>query len=171
MGLRYGTSNLSGGYSDADWGSGEDRKSIGGFVFLLNGGAISWTSKKQSSIALSTTEAEYMAMTQAAKEILWLRVLLDELGAFNHITLMSKLNVDNQGALALARNPEYHARTKHIDIQHHFIRDLVTSERIYLEYCPTTEMIADIMTKGLQRIAHEKHTQAMGLKPNQRSTS
>ena len=165
LGLRYGTSNLSGGYSDADWGSGEDRKSIGGFVFLLNGGAISWTSKKQSSIALSTTEAEYMAMTQAAKEILWLRVLLDELGAFNHITLMSKLNGDNQGALALARNPEYHARTKHIDIQHHFIRDLVTSERVYLEYCPTTEMIADIMTKGLQRIAHEKHTQAMGLKP------
>ena len=164
LGIRYGTSNLSGGYSDADWGAGEDRKSVGGFVILLNGGAICWTSKKQTSIALSTTEAEYMAMTQAAKGILWLRVLLDELGAFNHITQMSKLNGDNQGALALARNPEYHAQTKHIDIQHHFVRELVTAEKIYLEYCPTSEMIADITTKGLQCTTHEKHTHAMGLK-------
>jgi len=118
-GLRYGTSNVSGGYSDADWGAGEDRKSVGGFVFLLKGGAISWTSKKQNSIALSTTEAEYMAMTQATKEIGWLRVLLDELGAFAHIEQLSQLHGDNQGALAVARNPEYHARMKHIDIQHH----------------------------------------------------
>jgi len=102
-------------------------------------------------------------MTQAAKEILWLRVLLHELGAFNHITQMSKLNGDDQGALALARNPEYHGRTKHIDIQHHFIRDLVTSEKVYLEDCPTTEMIADIMTKGLQQISHKKHTHSMAL--------
>lgn len=77
---------MLGGYGNTDWGGGEDRKSIGCFVFMLHGGAISWSSKQQSSIVLSTTEAEYMAMTQAAKEILWLRVLLDELGTFNHIT-------------------------------------------------------------------------------------
>jgi len=162
-GLRYGTSNVSGGYSDADWGAGEDRKSVGGFVFLLNGGAISWTSKKQNSIALSTTEAEYMSMTQAAKEILWLRVLLDELGAFRHIEQLSQLHGDNQGALALARNPEYHARTKHIDIQHHLIRELVTTEKVNLEYCSTSDMIADIMTKALPRVTHDKHSTAMGL--------
>jgi len=161
--LRYGTSNITGGYSDADWGSGEDPKSVGGFVFLLNGAAVSWASKKQTSIALSTTEAEYMAMALAAKEILWLRVLLDELGAFNHIKPMSQLNGDNQGAIALAKNPEYHARTKHIDIQYHFIREHVTSEKIHLKYYPSTDMSADIMMKALPRVAHNRHTQAMGI--------
>ena len=161
--LKFGSSNISGGYSDADWGSGEDRKSVGGFVFLLNGGAISWASKKQTSIALSTTEAEYMGMTQAAKEILWLRTLLDEIGAFKHIAPMSTLNGDNQGAIALARNPEYHARTKHIDIQYHFIRELVSTDTIHLRFCPSTDMIADIMTKALPRPTHDKHTHGMGL--------
>jgi len=165
MSLQYGTKtqNGTGGYSDADWGSGHDRKSIGGFVFLLNGGAISWASKKQTSIALSTTEAEYMGMTQAAKEILWLRVLLDEIGALRLVAPISTLNADNQGAIALARNPEYHARTKHIDIQYHFIRNLVTTNQIHLELCPSTDMIADIMTKALPRVSHVKHREAMGL--------
>jgi len=90
--LRYGGSNTSGGYSDADWESENDRKSVGGFVFLLNGGAISWTSKKQTLIALSTTEAEYMVMTQAAMEMIWLRVLLEELGALAHIREISQLH-------------------------------------------------------------------------------
>lgn len=162
--LEYGTSSESGGYTDADWGSGLDRKSIGGFVFLLDGSAISWASKKQSSIALSTTEAEYMGMTQAAKEILWLRVLLQEIGAFKHTAPMSVLNADNQGAIALARNPEHHARTKHIDIQYHFIRNLVTTEKIDLRFCPSSNMVADIMTKGLPRTTHDKHTHGMGLR-------
>jgi len=106
------SSNTTRGYTDAEWVSGEDRKSLGGFVVLLNGGAISWTSKKQTSIGHSTTEAEYMGMTQAAKEIFWLRVLLDGIGAFKHLPPMSTLNGDNQGAIALAHNLEYHARTK-----------------------------------------------------------
>jgi len=161
--LRYGATNSSGGYSDADWGSGNDRKSVGGYVFLLNGGSVSWSSKKQTSIALSTTEAEYMSMTQAAKEIVWLRGLLEELEATGHIRKMSQLHGDNQGALALARNPEYHARTKHIDIQFHFIRELVGDEKIYLEYCPSSDMIADIMTKPLPHTAHKKLTAAMGM--------
>jgi len=161
--IQYGSSNESGTYSDADWGSGQDRKSVGGFVFLLNGGAVSWASKKQTSIALSTTEGEYMAMTQASKEIIWLQELFQELGALAHIDQISRLYGDNQGALALACNPEYHARTKHIDIQYHFVRELVMGKKIYLEYCPTTDMIADIMTKALPRTTHEKHSTAMGM--------
>jgi len=161
--LQYGLNNNTGGYSDADWGAGHDRKSIGGFVFLMDGGAISWASKKQSSIALSTTEAEYMAMTQATKEIMWLRILLDEIGAFKHIGSISQLHADNQGAIALARNPEYHARTKHIDIQYHFIRHQVTAEKIHLRYCTSSNMVADIMTKALPRVAHQKHMLAMGI--------
>lgn len=162
-GLKFGSSNTTAGYSDAHWGSERDRKLVGGFVFLLNRGATSWASKKQTSIALSTTEAKYMGMTQAVKEILWLRVLLDKIGGFKHIPPMSTLNEDNQGAIALAHNPEYHARTKHIDIQYHFIRELVTTEKIYLQFCPSTDMIADIITKALPQPTHDKHRQAMGL--------
>ena len=161
--LRYGTSNTSGGYSDADCESDHDQKLVGGSVFVLNGGVVSWASKKQSSIALSTTEAEYMSMTQVSKEIIWLRVLLEELGALTHIRQMFQLYGDNQGTLALARNPEYHARTKHIDIQYHFIRELVKAEKVFLEYCPSSEMIADIMTKSLPRTTYDKHMTAMGM--------
>ena len=100
--IEYGTSYASGGYSDADLGSEHDRKSVGGYLFLLNGGAISWRSKKQTSVAVLTTEAEYMGMAQAAREIIWLRVLLDEIGAFKYIQQMSIWNWDNQGAIALA---------------------------------------------------------------------
>ena len=102
-------------------------------------------------------------MTQASKEIIWLQVLLEELGALTHIEQMSTLYGDNQGALALAHNPEYPARTKHIDIQYHFVRELVLAERVYLEYCTSANMIADVMTKGLPRTTHEKHTTAIGM--------
>ena len=104
-----------------------------------------------------------MAMTQASKKIIWLQVLLEELGALTHIKQMSTLYGDNQGALALARNPEYHARTKHIDIQYHFVRELVLAEKVYLKYSTSADMIADIMTKSLPRPAHDKHLTAMGM--------
>jgi len=104
-----------------------------------------------------------MGMTQAAKEIVGLRVLLDDIGAFRLVASMSTLNADNQGAIALARNPEYHTRTKHIDIEYHFIRNLVTTDQIRLQFCPSTDMIADIMTKALPQVSYVKHLEAMGL--------
>ena len=99
-------------YSDADWGAGEDRRSISGYIFILAGAAICWQSRKQSTVALSSTEA---ALIQAAKELLWILQLSDNLG----ITEVINRNIvyeDNQGAIALAKNPEYHARPKYIDI-------------------------------------------------------
>jgi len=146
-----------------EWGSGSDRKSVGGSVFLFNGGAISWSSKRQTLIILSTTEAEYMAMTQAAKEIIWLRVLLEVVGVISHIRQISQLHRHNQGAFALTRNPEYNAQTKHIDIQYHFVRELLMAQKVYLEYCPSSDMIGDIMTKALPRVTCEKHTTAKGM--------
>ena len=137
------------GYSDADWGAGEDRKSISGYVFTLAGGAISWSSKKQATTALSTTEAEYIALVQAAKESIWIQGLLDELGYT--VTNSNLIYGDHQGSIALATNPEYHARTKHIDIQYHFIRECVQNNKIDLKYCPTADMVADGMTKALAR--------------------
>jgi len=162
LGLNYG-SGPCGGYTDADWGAGEDRRSIGGYVFMINGGAVSWTSKKQHSVALSSTEAEYMALTQGVKEGLWLRELQGDLGAFRHQEEIKKIQCDNQGAIALTRNPEYHARTKHIDIQFHFVRQHVESDAIQLVYCPTHQMTADIFTKPLPRPQFTKHVIGLGM--------
>ena len=162
-GLYYVGQGLGSGYTDADWGGGDDRKSIGGYTFLLNGSAISWNSKKQSTVALSSTEAEYMALTQAVKESIWLQGLLLDLGAQKHVDEIRNINVDNQGALALARNAEFHARTKHIDIQYHFVRQHTESGKIHLTYCPTTEMTADIFTKPLPQPAFTKHNLGLGL--------
>jgi len=135
LGVQYG-GGYCGGYTDADWGSGEDRKSIGGYVFMVNGAAVSWASKKQASVALSSTEAEYMSLTQGVKEALWLGELLADLGALRHKSEIRQVQCDNQGAIALTKNPKYHARTKHIDIQYHFLRQHIESGSIQLTYCP-----------------------------------
>ncbi len=109
------------GYSDADWaGDQDDRRSTTGNVFLLGGGAVSWLSKKQSTVALSTAEAEYVALSQAAQECVWLRRLLSDLGMDVSPVMILE---DNQGAIAIAKNPVDHSRTKHIDIRYHYIRE------------------------------------------------
>jgi hypothetical protein len=151
------------GYVDADWASDiNDRKSTSGYVFTLAGGAVSWSSKKQSSVALSSTEAEYIAGAHAAKEVVWLRRLLSELGAgTNDPTIV---HMDNQSAMTIARNPEFHDRTKHIEVRYHFLRQKVESEELELEYIPTGEQIADVLTKGLCREKHLKFSEGMGIR-------
>lgn len=151
------------GFTDADWAGGDDRKSIGGYTFLLNGAAICWNSKKQSTVALSSTEAEYMALTQAVKESIWLLAILQDLGARKHSEELRTINIDNQGSIALARNAQYHARTKHIDIQYHFVREHLEKQHISLTYCATGEMTADIFTKALPQSAFIKHNLNLGL--------
>ena len=162
LGITYrDDDNSLNGYCDTDWGANEDRKSISGYLFMLGGGAISWSSKKQSTVALSSTEAEYIALVQAAKESIWLQRLLSELGwtERDHKVIWE----DNQGAIALAVNPEYHACTKHIDIQYHFIRECVENDRIKLEYIPTAEQLADALTKIMPRNRHWELTEGMGM--------
>jgi hypothetical protein len=137
------------GFCDSDWGGDElTRKSTSGYVFIMSGAAVSWSSKKQSSVALSSTEAEYMACTQASKEAVWLRQLLHEL----HIEQSSvRIFCDSQGSLALLRNPVYHARTKHIDVQYHYVRELVELGILDFAYVRTDDQAADILTKPLPR--------------------
>jgi len=130
---------------------------------MINGAAVAWASKKQPGVALSSTEAEYIALTQGVKESLWLGGLLQDLGALNHQHQVQILNCDNQGAMALTKNPAYHALTKHIDIQFHFIRQHVESGEIELTYCPTHAMTADIFTKPLPRTQFQKHGVGLGL--------
>ena len=152
------------GYTDADWGGNLDnRRSTGGFVFIFAGGAISWSCKLQETVALSSTEAEYMAATQATKEAIWIGKLLQELNYLKKETITIIL-ADNQGCINLAKNPTQHARTKHIDIQHHFIREKVEEKKIELIYCSTDDMVADMLTKSVSRDKLQRFSKEMGLK-------
>jgi hypothetical protein len=114
-------------------------------------------------VALSTTEAEYIALVQATKESIWIQRLLAELGR-NAVANAQILYGDNQGAIQIANNPEYHARTKHIDIQYHFIRECVENGVIKLKYCPTEDMVADGLTKALAKETHWQLMRKMGMK-------
>ncbi len=150
------------GYTDADGASQDHRRAISGYLFLIDGGAISWSSRKQELVTLSTAEAEYVAATHAAKEAVWLRRLEGNLSP----PITSKattLFCDNQAALRLAQTDNYHARTKHIDIRFHFVRDVEGRGEISLAYCPTDDMTADILTKALPRWKVVQHALALGL--------
>ena len=150
------------GYSDADWANDpDDRHSITGNLFLMSGAAVSWLSKKQTVVALSTSEAEYIALSTATQEVVWIRRLLCDLGAFLDVPTM--LLEDNQGAIAIAHNPVDHARTKHIDIRYHFVREAVQKRLVELKYCSSREMVADILTKPLSKEQFERLREAMGM--------
>lgn len=144
----HGSLNLT-SYCDADWaGCLDTRKSIAGKVHILNGGAVSWASRKLQTVALSTTEAEYMALTDATKDIIWLRQLLGSIGL--HQKYPSCLFSDNKGALDLAQSTEcFHSRSKHIDIRYHFIKDVIEKGIIKLQFVPTENQPADFLTKNL----------------------
>ncbi|UYV64139.1 hypothetical protein LAZ67_2006688, partial [Cordylochernes scorpioides] len=141
------------GYVDADWGGNlADRKSQTGLVFFLAGGPIAWETKKQQTVALSSTEFEYIALCEAGKEAVYLRALLDKMGFGELLNEPTVLKTDNQGAQQLSRNPVYHARTKHIDIKWHYIRSICSDGLIEVVHTPTQENVADILTKGLPRV-------------------
>ena len=147
-GLMYRCTGDIAGYSDADWaGDHDDRKSTSGFVFMMSGAVISWNSKKQTCVALSTAEVEYIALAKAAQESIWLQRLLGDMGEclINPMTIFE----DNQSTIAMTKNPQFHGRAKHIDIKFHFIREQVTAKTVELKYCRSSDMIADMMTKGL----------------------
>lgn len=150
------------GYCDADWANNpDDRRSYTGYVFMLAGGAISWQAKKQSTVALSSMEAEYMSAAKAAQETIWWRTFLNGIGMDTSKAM--PLLCDNQGAIDLAKNPEFHARSKHIDTRHHFIRERVADKSIHIEYISTDMMPADILTKGLSKLRHQSMIKLLGL--------
>lgn len=135
------------GFCDSDWAGSFDRKSISGYAFHLSddGPLISYKSKKQNVVALSSCEAEYIAMTVAIQEAKFLSQLLADMSCSNKQSVL--LFVDNQGAINLAKNPIHHQRSKHIDVKYHFIRSEIMNKFIEVKYVPTNENVADVFTK------------------------
>jgi len=160
-GLRYGAAAPLLGYCDADFaGDLDTRRSTSGYAFTLHGGAVSWGSKVQPTVAASTMEAEYMAAAVAAKEAVWLRRLLGEL---KEQTPPVHMRCDNQSALKLIDNPCGTARSKHIDVTHHFVRDRVRSGDLVFSYIPTAQMVADVLTKALPSATLVECRAALGM--------
>ncbi len=160
--LSYGgTAKEMEGYADADGSMMEDRRAISGYAFIINGGAVSWSTKKQEIVSLSTTESEYIAATYAAKEALWLRSLIFQIfsTSFPATTLFS----NNQSAIVLTKEHQYHARTKHIDVRYHFIRWIIEEGKLQLIYCPTHEMVANTLMKALPSAKVKHFATALGL--------
>ncbi|CAJ2634633.1 unnamed protein product [Trifolium pratense] len=150
------------GFSDADWcGDKVDRRSTSGYLFKFQNAPISWCSKKQSVIALSSCEAEYVAGSLAACQANWLQSLLNEMKIIDNITVM--LKIDNKSAINLAKNPVSHGKSKYIETRFHFLRDQVNKGKLSLEYCSTDNQQADIMTKAVKRDQFLKLRREIGI--------
>jgi len=145
-------------FSDADFANRADAKSISGYACIMDGACIAWSSKKQGTVALSTTEAEYIALTHAAKQMIWIRRLLNEIGLDQSKATL--IRCDNLSAITITHDTTYHAHTKHINIAYHFIHEKVASNEALLTHVASKDNIADIMTKA---ISPENHNKLKGL--------
>ncbi len=174
MGLVFGRANGIGqlsqdpppfglkGYADSNFaGDPEDRKSVMGYCFFLNGVVVSWSSKKQRTVSTSTTEAEYIAFGHVAREAVWIKRFINEL----ELDIVEGLTLfgDNEMSIALTKNAESQHRTKHIDVQHHYIRELVNEKELTIKWIPGSEMLADGMTKELPTETFRKHRAMLGM--------
>ncbi|XP_039119056.1 secreted RxLR effector protein 161-like [Dioscorea cayenensis subsp. rotundata] len=149
------------GYSDADWaGNIDDRKSTSGGCFYLGNNLVTWYRKKQSSISLSTAEVEYIAAGICCTQLLWMKQMLED-----YVLQQGLLTIfcDNKSAIDISRNPVQHSRTKHIDLRHHFVRDLVENKTVVIDYVATEKQLADIFTKPLDATRFEKLRREIGL--------
>jgi transposase InsO family protein len=150
------------GYADADWGGClETRRSTTGYGFRFAGGLVAWRSRRQPTVAMSTSEAEYMASCEAARQARWLKQLLSDIGLFKEGPI--PIFNDNVGAIQLSKNPVQHDRSKHIDMRHHYLRENVLNQQITLDYVPTQDNFADTLTKGLPKEPFLKFRKILGL--------
>ena len=150
-----GMQNKITGYSDANWALHIHHHSISGFIYFISAGIVSWSCKKQPIVTLSSTEAEYVALMHASKDILWIHKLLTELAHVSSFSTPTTLFCDNQGAIQLSHDSTFHGHT-HINIHFHFICQTIFSGHITLKYCPTFDMIADMFTKSLATTKFER---------------
>lgn len=151
------------GYADADWaGNVPDRKSNSGYLFRLGGGLVSWSARKQSCVALSSTEAEYVSLSESCQELMWLKKLMQDFG--ESVNKPVCIFEDNQSCIKQLSQTSG-KRSKHIDTKYHFVKDLFECKQINVIYCPSEDMLADILTKPLSRVKLELLRGRIGLRP------
>jgi hypothetical protein len=153
--------NLFYSFSDSAFANNDDGKSMSGYVFLASGEAITWKSKKQSIIALSTTESEYVALSESGRQACWLRNLYGKLGFPQ--TKPTVINSDNEGSVSMTQDPQFHAQSKHIALCHHWVKDLVNDNVLEIHNVCNPEQMADVLTKALAKAKHSRHTEEMGV--------
>lgn len=172
-GIIYGNSDdmspVFRSFTDSDWAMSDGRKSISGYVILCGGGPITWSSKQQTIVALSSCEAEYISCMHCARQIIWLRTLFHELGFTQDIPTL--LYCDNQGTVVCTHDPHSHSRMKHIDIRVHFIRDCVNHGFIDVQHIPGIQNPADLLTKPLEKLVHQKWLHCLRLDLSQEQVS
>ncbi|CAI0540875.1 unnamed protein product [Linum tenue] len=152
------------GFTDSDYaGDSDDRKSTSGYIYFLAGGAVSWASKKQPVVTLSTTEAEFVAAAYCAAQGVWLRRILADIGWKSSVEKGTVIMCDNSSTIKLSKNPVLHGRSKHIDVIFHFLRELVRDEVVELRYYGNKDQVADIMTKGLSLEAFCRLREELGV--------
>lgn len=150
------------GFTDADWpGDTNDRCSTSGYYFNIGSVEISWCSKKQSTVALSSIEAKYMVAKIATQECIWLKRLIGDI--YCKVNYAVPILYDNESAIRLASNPIFHGRTKHVEIHHHFVGEKVLNQEVELKGVHTSNQVADIFTKALARPKFENFRFALGV--------
>ncbi|KAL7083944.1 hypothetical protein ACP275_14G193700 [Erythranthe tilingii] len=155
------TNTTLAGFSDADWaGDADDRKSTTGGCFYLGNNLVSWYSKKQNSISLSTAESEYIAAGSCCAQLLWMKQMVCDYGISQDLL---HIYCDNMSAINISKNPVQHSRTKHIEIRYHFIRNLVEEGSVSLEYVTTEKQLADIFTKPLDAHRFDSLRNSLGI--------
>lgn len=160
--LNGGEDSVLSGYTDSDWADDvETRRSTSGFVFMFGDGAISWASRRQSCVTLSSMEAEYVALSEACQEALWLRQLLRDFDEEQqHPTVLKE---DNQGCISFVTTERTSRRSKHIDTKERFVEELCINKQVVLEYCPTEWMAADVLTKPLGPLKLKRFREMLGV--------
>ncbi|KAK1641915.1 hypothetical protein QYE76_059720 [Lolium multiflorum] len=153
------------GYTDASWNTDpDDSKSQSGYVFILNGAAVSWASSKQCTVAKSSTESEYIAASEASSEAVWMKRFIVELGVVPSALDPLIIYCDNMGAIANAQEPRSHKRLKHIKLRYHSIREYIEDGEVKICKVHTDLNVADPLTKALPRAKHDQHQNAMGVR-------
>jgi hypothetical protein len=159
---KYGSPDDLCGFSDSDWGGDESRCSVTGYVWFLHGGLIDWRTQKQKTVALSSTEAEYMALSRSVQNGLFLRTCQREFEKGTPISTTT-ISADNHGAISLSSNASNHSRAKHIDIRYHFMREHINSGAFRINWVPGAQNTADALTKALDRPTLTSHVLGLGL--------
>ena len=153
------------GYTDSSFQSDiDDSKSVSGYVFTLNGGAVSWKSSQKDTVADSTMEAEYIALNEAAKEAVWMRKFLAELGVIPNVENPMTLFCDNNAAIQIAMEPRAHKKSRHIRRKYHLVREFITNDEVTIGRVDSRDNIADPFTKGLDQSTLKRLIEGMGMR-------